>query len=205
MTTPVAPQLLNADDLASFQAIDPDWFLSAAGEVIRTACQWHIAPSITVTDTVTIAPDGTIMLPSLYVTGVQFVAINGVEIDPSTYQPHQAGYITWYPTRGGGVPSGYPGGFSEWSLWPLQSDTPFNAYPSPVAQYADVTYTHGYPELPAAVKTVGLELVTRAMEMPSGIAKNLTAGPYSIGLGTLGLVLSDEERRLLGPYTLVRF
>jgi hypothetical protein len=205
MTNPVAPQLLSPNDLTSFQQSDPAWFFEAAGEVIRTACQWHIAPSITVTDTVTIQPDGTIMLPSLYVTGVSFMAINGVEIDPSTYQWHQAGYITWYPTRGGGVPSGYPGGFSEWSLWPLQSDTPFNAYPSPVGQHADVTYTHGYPTLPEVVKAVGFQLAQRAMEMPTGIATDLTAGPYSIKLAKLGLVLSDDERRLLGPYTLIRF
>lgn len=192
MTTPVAPQLLNTDDLASFQASDPDWFLNAAGETIRNFCQWHIAPSITVTDSCPIQPDGTIMLPSMFVTGVQFMEIDGLEIDPTSYHWHQAGYITRHPNP-------------YWPLWPLENDTPFREYPSPLTQYADITYTHGYPTLPIVVKSVGLELATRAMEMPSGIAKSLAAGPYSIGLGALGVVLSDEERRRLGPYTLVRF
>jgi hypothetical protein len=74
-----------------------------------------------------------------------------------------------------------------------------------LAQHAEVTFTHGDPQLPAPVKVVALELTTRAMEMPSGIAKQIQSGPYSIGLGALGVVPTDEQRRRLGPYTLVRF
>ena len=74
-----------------------------------------------------------------------------------------------------------------------------------MAHHAVVTYTHGYPELPAQVKAVGLELASNAMELPSGLATQITAGPQSITFGALGLVLSDEQRRRLGPFILVRF
>ena len=195
MTFPDVPPLLNSTDLASFNASDPDFFLAAAGETVRNHCQWHIAPSITVTESVPIQPDGTIMLPTLYLTDVQSISIDGLELDPSTYYPHQAGYIR----RHRGQP------YFQWPLWPLENDRPFREYPSPVAVHADVTYTHGYAQLPPAVNAVGLELASRAMEMPSGVATQLAAGPNTISLGPLGIVLTDDQRRRLGPYTLVRF
>jgi hypothetical protein len=198
MTTPgVDPSvgaLLSSDDLASFQQSDPNWFLAAAGETIRTFCQWHIAPNITVTERVPIQPEGTIMLPSLHVTGVDSVAINGLELDPTSYQWHQAGYIHQIQQA-----------FFQWPLWPLESDQPFREYPCPLARYADVTYTHGFVDLPMAVRVVGMELANRAMELPSGVATQISSGPYSINLGALGVVLSADQRNRLGPYTLVRF
>lgn len=190
---PAAPQLLSSDDLALFQASDPDWFVNAAGEIIRGYCQWHIAPSITVTDNVPIQPDGTIMLPTLWLTGVASISIGGIELDPSTYWWHRAGYIH---RRNPDQP------YFEWPLWPLQDDTPFREYPSPLARHAQVTYTHGYPELPAQVKTVGFELASNAMELPAGLATQITAGPQSITFGALGMVLTDEQRRRLGPFSL---
>lgn len=189
------PSLLDIDDLADFQSSDPDWFLNAAGETIRwDICQWHIAPSITVTQSVPIQPDGTIMLPSLHVTDVLEVDIDGLSLDPSSYHWRQSGYIRHHTQN-----------YFQWPLWPLESEQLFREYPSPLARHANVTYTHGYSELPFPVKVVGLELATRAMEMPSGIANNLQAGPYTIGLGALGVVPTEDQRRRLGPYTLVRF
>lgn len=188
------PQLLSSGDLTSFQASDPNWFLIAAGETIRNQCQWHIAPSITVTDECPIQPDGTIMLPSLYVTSVASVTVDGVELDPSSYEPHTAGYIQRNRCS-----------YFQWPLWPLESDSPFREYPSPLARYATVTYTHGYDTLPAQVAAVGMELANRAMELPSGVATQISSGPYTIGLGALGIVLTDDQRRRLGPFTLVRF
>lgn len=191
---PEAAQLLSTEDLTKFQASDPDWFLNAAGETVRSYCQWHIAPSINVTDLVPVQPDGTIMLPSLYVTGISRIKLDGVVLDPMTYRWDKAGYIR-----------GYRHNYFQWPLWPLQSDQPFHEYPSPLARHAEVTYTHGYPTLPATVKAVGLELAARAMELPAGVATDLSAGPNTITLGALGIVLTDEQRRRLGPFTLVRF
>lgn len=191
---PVAPQLLNSADLTLFQASDPNWFLNKAGEVIRAFCQWHIAPTITDTVSVPIQPDGTIMLPSLYVTGVASITLGGLSLNPAAYKWHQAGYINRIQHH-----------YFQWPLWPLESEQRFREYPSPLARHAEVTFTHGYPTVPDVVADVGLELANRAMEIPSGVATSLVAGPQSIGLGPLGMVLTDENRRRLGPFTLVRF
>jgi hypothetical protein len=194
MTTPAdIPQLLSPDDLALFQAADPDWFLNAAGEIVRGYCQWHIAPPITVTDTVPIQPDGTILLPTLYLTDVTSIVIDGITLDPATYTPYLDGSITRQNVQ-------QP--YFEYPLWPLESDRPFREYPSAIAFHADVTYTHGYPTLPVQVETVAFELVTRAMELPAGLATQISAGPQSISFGAIGLVLNAEERRRLGPYSL---
>lgn len=196
MTSPDMPPLLDSADLASFNASDPEFFLAAAGETVRwSICQWHIAPSITVTESVPIQPDGTIMLPTMYLTDVQSISIDGLELDPTTYHLHQSGYIRRHRTNN----------YFQWPLWPLENDYPFREYPSPLAQRATVTYTHGYPELPAAVKAVAFELATRAMEIPSGVATEIAAGPQTISLGPLGIVPTEDQRRRLGPYTLVRF
>jgi hypothetical protein len=151
MTSP--EPLLNSADLQSFQASDPNWFLTAVGDTIRNFCQWHIYPSVTVTESIPIQPDGTIMLPSLYVTGVASVTLGGLELDPTTYHWHQAGYIRRFRQQ-----------YSEWPLWPLESD-----------------------------------------KLPSGIATQISSGPYTISMGALGVVLTDDQRRRLGPFTLVRF
>jgi hypothetical protein len=193
MTSPI-PSLLNTGDLDAFQSSDPEFFTNAAGETIRNFCQWHIFPSITVTETVPIKPDGTIMLPTLYLTDVASVVINGLTQDPSAYEWHPSGFVRRFRKD-----------YFEWPLWPLESEQPFREYPSPVARWADVTYTHGYDEIPPAVNVVGLELTSRAMELPAGVATEITAGPQSIRFGALGIVLTDDQRRRLGPYALVRF
>jgi len=190
----VGQPLLNATDLASFQASDPAWFLEAAGDAIRNFCQWHIYPSVDVTVECPIQPDGTIMLPSLYVTDVASVTLGDLELDSNTYHWHQSGYIRRHRQS-----------YFPWPLWPLEDEHPFREFPSPFGRYAEVTFTHGYDVLPPVVASVGMELANRAMELPSGVAKQISSGPYSIGFGELGVVLSDDQRRRLGPFTLVRF
>lgn len=194
MTNPEGQPLLSSNDLTKFQSSEPDWFLAAAGDTIRNFCQWHIYPSITVTMECPIQPDGTIMLPSLYVTDVASVTLGGLALDPTSYTWHQAGYIRRHRQA-----------YFPWPLWPLQSEQPFREYPSPLSQFAEVTFTHGYTELPPIVAAVGMELANRALELPSGVASRISSGPYAIDLVALGVVLTDEQRRRLGPYTLVRF
>lgn len=199
MTTPAdqIPQLLNTADLSLFQASDQNWFLNAAGETVRwDICQWHISPSITVTESVPIQPDGTIMLPSLHVTAVEMITIDGLQLDTTAYQLQTAGYIRRVQTTNQ---------YFQWPLWPLHSEHKFREYPSPLSRRAEVTFTHGYPSVPAPVKAVAFELATRAMELPAGVANSVQSGPYTIGLGALGVVPTDEQRRRLGPFTLVRF
>jgi hypothetical protein len=126
---------------------------------------------------------------------VASVSICGIELDPNSYTWHRSGSIHRYQQQ-----------FFEYPLWPLESDAPFREYPSAVQHHAEVTYTHGYPDLPPQVAAVGLQLCEQARELPSAAATSISAGPQSITFGgTVGLVLSTAQRRMLGPFTLVRF
>jgi hypothetical protein len=188
------PLMATTDDLNTFISGDPTFFLTGASEVIRRYLQWHVYPSITVTDTVPVAPDGTIFLPSLYVTDVASVTLNGIVLDPSTYVVHQEGFIDFTQQN-----------YWPWPLWPLESDLPFREYPSPLAVFADVTYTHGFPQIPVVINVITLELAANAQQLPSGPVQQITAGPQTIVLGELGLLINDEQKNRLGPFKLVRF
>ena len=78
----------------------------------------------------------------------------------------------------------------------------FLAYSNPVAQ---VTYTHGYLEVPDDIVAVTAGLVARGMTTPSlgGIDRE-SAGDYSYGLSrtsALGpLALNDSDKEILKPY-----
>jgi hypothetical protein len=189
-----AEPLLTDDDLTSFQFVDPAWFLAVATDTVRNYCQWHIAPPITETNELPIQPDGTIMVPTQCLTDVADVTINGLQINPATYQVHQEGWISQIQQN-----------YQAWPLWPLDNDHKLREYPSATGRFATVTYTHGYASTPPAVAGVIAELYGRATELPSGIATELTAGPNTIKLGALGQALSDEQRRRLGPFCIIRF
>jgi len=191
--------LLSSDDLDSYQSGDPDWYLGVVGDVIRSVCRWHVYPSVDVVDLqCRIESDGTIMLPSLQVTDVQSVTVQtpsggvftNVVLDPTQYVWDVAGFIKIIqPLDVEGVPA-------------TQID-----WQPPLAQSASVSFTHGYTVLPNDIKTVGMELVTRALDerqVPSNVTES-TAGPFRISLAESGMVLDVDQIRRLGPYTLVDF
>lgn len=67
----------------------PEWAVNA----VRVFCGWHIAPEAT--ETVKLLGEGTsvIILPSLKVTGVTSVKINGVETDNYTWDERGLLYL----------------------------------------------------------------------------------------------------------------
>src|SRR5271165_1106980 len=68
------PPLLSSDDWDAYSGGDLDWALTRAGSVIRDHCRWCVYPSTVVTNLLcTVAPNGTVMLPSMYVTNVASV------------------------------------------------------------------------------------------------------------------------------------
>lgn len=75
--------------------VDPVAVLAAA-QRIRNACGWHIAPSITETITTAWAPR--LFLPSLYVTAVNSITVDGRPVD---YDWSPAGEVR----LGGGRPA----------------------------------------------------------------------------------------------------
>jgi hypothetical protein len=172
--------LLSPTDFASFQAKDPNWFLGAAGETIRDRCGWHIAPVVSTTGyKAKIGNKGIIMLPTLKLVSVENLTIATYPdnpLDATMYEIHEEGWLQ------------------------------FHGYLGRRGRNASVTvdFTHGYEEVPRAVAEVGFELTGRTMEKPTGVVKHMTRGPTDLDFLEFGAVLSDDQIKRLGPYTLTR-
>ena len=190
----------NDPDWASFQAQDPNYFLSVAGARIRTYCGWRIYPNDTDTvDRLRIGTNGRIMLPSLYVTDVAQLTVQtgvntSITIDPDMYEWFANGWIMPLGLTGWGW-----GGYSGFYYGP---DTP--AYlPWMNFGYATVTFTHGYPAVPADVKSVAYELAEVAAEMTAGNVSGITTPGYQLTLTrNAGLNLNCEQMDRLASYRL---
>lgn len=93
----LAPLVSEQDpDWARFRDDDPEYFLRAAGQVIRVFVGWHIYPNITQTvEQLAVGTRGLIMLPSRHVTQVEQVTLCHGEhphtLQPDEYVWHEAG------------------------------------------------------------------------------------------------------------------
>lgn len=193
--------LVAADDAdwTAFKAAAPEWFLGAAGAAVRNYCGWHLAPNLTVTlGNLEIGSRGIIMLPSRYVTAVSEVVIatghddqgsTGVKLESGEYQWHAGG---WIVTKGGPYLGGYYFG-------------PNPAY-LPIYSHglAQVTFTHGYQELPDDIKAVIFELAQSATDMPAGNVKGIAApNGFQLDLSQpAGMTLNCDQRNRLANYRL---
>ena len=176
MTNPVANQLLTPGDLAKFQANDTQWFLDAVASTIIEYCHWHIAPSLPRTNVqARVGNKGIVMLPSLHVTSVEALRLNGTVVDPSLYTLHTDGWLEFL-------------GFLK---------PPRNCYVS-------VDFTHGYATTPHVVAEVGMELTATVLEKASGIVTSMTRGPTEMAFKEFGAVLSEDQMGRLNPFRLMR-
>lgn len=169
---PLAP-LVDFNDLDSkFEAGDQEFFVTAAEAEVRRHCGWHIAPSVTVTNgRFPVGERGLVMLPSLHVTDVASVTVDGRVLDPDEYDWETCGLIT-----------------RRCPSWPRDP-------------YARVSFTHGYAECPADVVAVVFELASSAIELPASPARDVTAGPFRLVLGgAVGLTLDKNQRDRLANY-----
>lgn len=92
----------------------------------------------------------------------------------------------------------------------------FDVYPEGFIQYRSmlgrrgrnlnvtVDFTHGYAELPNPVAEVGFELTATVLEKASGVVTDMTRGPTKLSFKEFGVVLSDDQKNRLGPYTISR-
>jgi hypothetical protein len=193
------PALLNLSDYSTFASVDADTFIAAAGDRIREYCGWHIYPSLTSTAICQLSGDGTILLPTLYLTSVVSLAPpwpDAPTIDASAYHFSTDGLISFNPMQYGYGPTP-----ASANLWPIDTMRLFDAYPKHLRNMT-VTFTHGYTQIPPTVAAVGYELAMRAMEKPAGVASSVTAGPYSYRFGEFGFVLSDDQKKRLSYYRL---
>jgi hypothetical protein len=203
------PTLLSSTDYTNYTSGNLTWYMNKVGSVIRDVCRWHLYPNLTVTSQLlNVEADGTIMLPSLYVTNVASVTALQWVAGVQTQVPLTTAQYFWQAPGSG---SGFT--INNTYIKILQpialTETPqvLIDWQPPAVVQALVTYTHGYSALPEPVNVVGMELLTRALDersLPSNYTA-LSAGPFHASIAEPGLLLTEQQLRMLGPYTLHEF
>lgn len=131
---------------------------------------------------------GLIILPTMYVTSVDSVIVDGRTLNP----PTPDGQV---PVAGGPLPE------YEWE----PTGVIYRRQPSwPLRRMATVSYTHGYPSLPPDVAAVGYELALQAMSRPGANARDIGAGPYRVTLLKLGISMDADQKSRLYDAGVVR-
>lgn len=164
---------------AALPGVDPEvaaGLLAAASGLIRAYCGWHIAPSIT--ETITVDGSGTTVLglPTLHLTDLSEVTINGE--DEADVEWTERGLLR-LSCRG---------------PWPQRWRS------------ITVTMTHGYDCAPAAMAAVATAMARRVTVNPDAltnesIGQQYTAGYAANPAGFTGLAFVPAEAAwLLGPY-----
>jgi hypothetical protein len=169
--------------------------LAQAEAMVRSYCGWHIAPNRD--DTLTLDGDGgtVLVLPSLNVTEVLSVTVQGIVLDPTDYAWSQAGFITRVPSYANSWNTGYTSwSDGEWSggwywWWP---DAPRSIV---------VELTHGYDPVPPEVSAVVQAIAGRLVDNPTGLEQQ-TVGPFTEKYGGAGSALGSAELGVLSRYRL---
>jgi len=74
-------ELVTPQDLDAYLSGDSEKALAAAEAAVRAYCGWHVAPLKTETVKVWSAGDRSVLLPSLHVTEVQSVTVDGEPVE----------------------------------------------------------------------------------------------------------------------------
>lgn len=119
--------------------VSEDDRLDQAEAAVRTYCGWHIAPSRKQTVRLRSEWSSTLILPSLHVTDVAAVVVDGTVVDPTTYDWYDSGVVT--ALRCGHFGNG------------------------PVL----VTFTHGYADPPRDVAAAVQALARSAIDNPKAL------------------------------------
>lgn len=118
--------------------------LTQAEAAVRDYCGWHIAPPRTDTITVGGSASGKIMLPSLYVTAVTSVTVDGTLATVDEYLLHREGFIS----RIG------------WGWW--------------LGDAITVVFTHGYDVPPPPVTAAVQALAQNLTDNPGRLSRKTT-------------------------------
>lgn len=151
--------------------------LLQAEALVRSHCGWHIAPSRTETMTLPASDGATLLLPSLMVTAVASVTIDGTALTADEYTWTAAGVLK----RSMG--------------WCWGSGT------------VVVAFTHGYDLAPPEVTAVVQAAAQRALDNPGSRPRDQVgpfAESYSqVGFNQApALALLDAEKEILDRYKL---
>lgn len=174
---------------------DPYVRLGQAEALVRSYCDWHIAPSRTETVVARSTSRGymrdyydstvshfyspsVLVLPTLHLTAVTSIVVDGLTLDPSMYTWSSRGYITRLVGH-----------------WVSNSDVL-------------VTVTHGFEIVPPEVEAVVQAVAQRAFNNPNSVVRE-QAGPFSVFYSQVGgrieapaLALMDAEKSILDRYRL---
>lgn len=157
--------------------------LSAASQVVRDFCRWHVYPQIACEWT----GEGSgklVELPALSISSVTSVT----------------------ETRNG-TASALSDAQYEWSQQGMIRRAQFMEWPS---EWRSVTvaYTAGYPSLVEAAKQVVAQLADNALAAPAGIsserAGNVELSYNSVGGMSGGMAIGAREATILAPYRIGR-
>lgn len=156
------PLLATLNDLTDYLSGDQQDALDAADAAVRKYCGWHIAPPQT--DTVTVPywwASWRLLLPTLYLTSVTSVTVDGTVLDLTTLRVDQSGFIDFLPTCG---------------VWTHVSQGD-----------AVVVMTHGYTAPPADVLQVVVALAARSINASTDggqVARSRQVGQVSVAYET---------------------
>lgn len=155
--------------------------LAGVSAAIRSACGWHVAPSLRC-KVRTSGAGRIITLPALLVTGVESVTEAGLELSDGAY---------------------------EWDVTGMLRRCQWRSWPSAFGSVA-VEYEAGIPlETAPDLAVVAAQIAVNAIASPAGVRQE-SAGDVSItynqtGTGVSGGVrLLDSDLMMLAPYRLER-
>lgn len=171
------PALVTPEEQALWTSGDPAFRLAAATAMVRAYCRWHIAPSITETVTVPAGVGYLTMLPTLYLTDVEDLLVDGVAVDMVPAEP------AWWSQNG------YIRHVAGWQWWYTD-----------LFRTVTVTMTHGYDEVPDDLKAVVLALAGDLESTFSG-ATEVRIDDAAVSYGTDRL--STAHRNILDAYRII--
>ena len=165
------------DLVSSDTTVDSSTWLKAAQQSVRSYCGWHIAPNITQTLKLDSYGARTLLLPSMHVTNISSLLVNGVEMKDS---------IDWGAAGTVRLREGY-----------------FPDCPGAV----QVTLSHGFDAGEVAdVTSLILKLAQRGSTGPGVIGSQSTNGSsvtfITAGGAPLSIPLLQIEKNALEPYRL---
>ncbi|AKV56122.1 hypothetical protein AB656_03985 [Bifidobacterium actinocoloniiforme DSM 22766] len=157
--------------------VGPNLWLKAAQASVRSYCGWHIAPNVEQTLTLDAEGGRTLMLPSLHVTGLSRITVDGRDV---------TGEVDW----------------SQTGMVSLRSGSFPDRFRSVI-----VTMSSGYEvdEVPDVVSII-LKLANRAATGPGVVASQSVNGSsvsyLTAGGAPLSTPLLQIEKDALEPYRL---
>jgi hypothetical protein len=144
------PDFAEPSDLDDYRSGDDAAALRQAQGRIRRYCGWHIAPEVTETITLDGTGSSSLWLPSLYVTDIASITVEGVLESADNYDWSANGYVN--------------ARYGTWSCRPRQ---------------IVVELTHGYADIPDELVEVAVAMAARGTASPGG-PKRQTVGPFSV-------------------------